>query len=254
MKPPIALDELSRAVEERSHTDAPLARLRAAVETAEQLHELGDELLDRFVGEARASGSSWTEIGALLGVSRQAAQQRFVARRAIPDGAWPERFTGAAQRAIADGAEEARALGHPFLGTEHVLLGLLAQADGTAVRALAALGVTEAAVRERIGELLGVCEPTGEESLGVMPRLKQALELARRRAQALGRDCADTEHLLLGLVQVKGALAGRILADLGASEERLRNQLATVLGTDPSELTVRAGRRRRRRRAARIST
>lgn len=252
MELPIGLDDLGRAVEAQA-AGSPLARLRRALETTEQLHELGDELLDRFVREARASGCSWTEIGALLGVSKQAAQQRFAARRAIPDGAWPERFTEAARRAVERGAAEARALGHNYLGTEHVLLGLVSETDGIAVRALAALGVTEVAVREHIDELIGTHEPAEEESLCVMPRLKQALELARRPARALGRDSADTEHLLLGLIHVKGALAARILADLGANDQRVRDQLAPMLGVDASELAAAVGRRRRRlRRLVRI--
>lgn len=252
MELPVALEDLNRVVEARASGAPSLGRLRAAVETAEQLHQLGDELLDRFVRDARASGSSWAEIGALLGVSKQAAQQRFVAQRAIPAGPL-ERFTDAARRAVALGTEEAYALGHPFLGTEHVLLGLLAQANGIAARALAALGVSEAAARERLVELVGAGGPTGQGSLSVMPRLKQALELARRQAEALGYDCADTEHLLLGLVYVKGALAARILADLGVDEERVRAQLASLLGVDAADLVAPAQRRRRRlRRLTRI--
>lgn len=253
MRPALALEDLYRLVEARASEGGPLARLRAAVETAEELHELGDELVDRVVREARDSGSSWAEIGALLGVSKQAAQQRFTALLTIPEGAWPERFSDHARRAVGLGAEEARALGHPFLGTEHVLLGLLVQDEGIAARALAALGISEAAVRDRLREVLGACEPRGQGSLSVMPRLKQALELARRQAQALGRDCADTEHLLLGLVGVKGALAGKILTDLGANPERLRAQLASMLGVDVAEMVTPADRRRRRlRRLARI--
>jgi len=248
MKQPILLEDLHRVVEARASGAAPLARLRAAVETADQLHALGDELVERFVRDARGSGTSWAEIGALLGVSKQAAQQRFVAGRAIPDGAWPERFTDAARRAIAIGADEARALGHPFLGTEHVLLGLFAEIDGVAARALRALGITEAAVRERHNELIGAQEPTGQEGLSVMPRLKQALELARRLAEAHGRDRADTEHLLLGLVQVKGTLAARILAELGADADRVRAQLASMLGVEAEDLVASVGRRRRRSR------
>lgn len=253
MRPAIAREDLYRLVEARAPGGGALARLRAALEAAEELHELGDELVDRFVREARGSGSSWREIGALLGVSKQAAQQRFTALLTIPDGAWPERFSDAARRAVALGAEEARAVGHPFLGTEHVLLGLLAQEEGIAARALAAVGIGEAAVRDRLREVLGACEPRGEKSLSVMPRLKQALELARRQAEALDRDCADTEHLLLGLVGVKGALAGQLLADLGADPERVRSQLASMLGVDVADLVTPADRRRRRlRRLARI--
>jgi hypothetical protein len=253
MKPAIALEDLYRLVEARAPDGGPLARLRAAVETARELDELSEQLLDRFVLDARASGSSWTEIGAPLGVSKQAAQQRFTAPLTIDEGAWPERLSDAARRAVTLGAEEARAHGHPFLGTEHVLVGLLAQDGGIAARALAALEIGEAAVRDRLREVLGARGPSGKESLCVMPRLKQALELARRQADALGRDCADTEHLLLGLVQVRGALAGQILADLGAGPERVRAQLASMLGVDAADLVAPADRRRRRlRRLARI--
>jgi hypothetical protein len=240
---PYNIEELAALVDDRE----PAARLRHAVAIGRELADLGDELIGRFVAEARASGASWTEIGQAFGTSKQAAQQRFGGTGGEPD-AWPGRWTPAARTALERAAREAERLGHDYVGTEHALLALATADGGMAADVLAALNVT----RERMlatsclapGASLvapGACRP-------LMPRLKQALEHSRRIADGLGAPEAGTEHLLAGLVSVPGAMAAEILRRLGAGPGDVRKALAVQLGAEPARLDVR--RRRRLLRAA----
>src|SRR3954447_22296147 len=124
------IDELLRLVERRAGSASPLDRLQAAVGLAGERRAHDEAVLDHFVAAARRGGCSWTEIGAALGVSKQAAHQRFPAAGAA--GAWPSQASDTVRAVLACAQEEARAMGHNYLGTEHVLLGLLAQRDGLA--------------------------------------------------------------------------------------------------------------------------
>jgi Clp amino terminal domain, pathogenicity island component len=240
------VDALSRLVDDRASSPAALDRLGTAVAVVEELRSEGDRLLDRFVGEARRDGCSWTQIGETLGVSKQAAHQRFLPADEATGG-WPAHATDLVRRAVVTGQHEARAMGHNYLGTEHVLLGLLAERDGVAHHALAALGVEHAAVRARIETRIGVGPPRQWDAAGVAPRLKRALELARSHARALGHRCMNTEHVLLALGDISDSVAAQILRDLGAPPDDVRRQLATMLGLDVDELRPRRHRRRLRR-------
>jgi Clp amino terminal domain, pathogenicity island component len=210
------LARLVRAVETQRGSAAPLERLATAVELAERVRSTADELVDHFVQSARAAGCSWTEIGGALGVTKQAAQQRFV-NVATPDETWPPGLDAAAGAAFARAANEARALGHHYVGPEHLLLGLLAQPEELAARALEALGVTPEAVRARVVERLRPAAPRPGGSLGVAPQTKRLLELARTLAKRLGHRCARTEHVLLAAVSpALKSPAGTVLAECGA--------------------------------------
>jgi ATP-dependent Clp protease ATP-binding subunit ClpA len=229
------------AVEAESAAD----RLRTAIALSRQLADTGEALLERFVSEARGAGMSWTEIGDLFGTSRQAAQQRFRQTSATL-GAWPGRFSAAALHVLDHAGDQARELGHRAVGTEHVLLELVV-ADGVAADVLGELGVT----RERIlaqGCLDAVAGGPAQDCFGVRPRLKQALEHARRIADRSGHRSADTGHLLAGLLAVPDALAVEILAGCGVSADEALAALAGRLEVDPSTL---APPRRRRRFARR---
>ena len=192
------IDELVATVDANA-SEAPAERLRGAIELGRELSQTGDALIERFVAEARRAGLSWTEIGALFGTSKQAAQKRYGAAATAP-GAWPGRWTPAARQALDYAGEEARELGLNYVGTEHALLGLLAARDGLAAHVLADLGVTR---EDILGELPGPCEPRPYECLGVMPRLKQSLEHARRVAGRLGHQVVGTEHLLAGILTIR---------------------------------------------------
>jgi hypothetical protein len=240
---------LAALAEERAASPAALDRLSAAVLVVEDLRSEGDQLLDRFVANARQHDCSWTEIGEALGVSKQAAHQRFLAVEQSP-GSWPPNATDLVRAAVAIGEQESRRMGHNYLGTEHVLLGLLAQSDGMAAHALAALGVNRGGVLERIEELIGTGPERAWDAACLMPRLKRALEIARSHARALGQRCMNTEHVLLALGEVEDSVAAQILRDLGAPPATVRGQLAGMLGFEPERLQPRSRRRRLRRPTA----
>jgi ATP-dependent Clp protease ATP-binding subunit ClpA len=211
------------------------------------ISEASDALIERFVAEARAAGMSWTEIGQVFGTSKQAAQKRYGATRTPKGGQWPGRWAPAARHALDLGTEEARQLGHNYVGTEHVLLGLAAATDGLAAHALSDLGVTRG--RVLTVDCIGVAgAPRPYDALGVQPRLKQAIEYSWRIADGLGHRVANTEHLLAGLVAVPDALSVEILRRLGVSADDVRDRLARRLEINGQQLVV--ARRRRRRLVA----
>src|SRR6266498_627256 len=151
------LETLVTEIEARAGEDAA-ARLHAAVETGRELASLGDALVERYVAEARAAGLSWTQVGESFGTTKQAAQKRYGAT--VPTGAWPgRRLAEPAQRALIRAIEEARALGHNYAGTEHVLLTLTDPAFGIAAQALADLSVTRADV---LTQLPQSCHPRSD--------------------------------------------------------------------------------------------
>jgi Clp amino terminal domain, pathogenicity island component len=243
-----SVDDLAERV--RGREQSPAARLRLAIELGRELNEAADALIERFVADARASGLSWTEIGQLFGTTKQAAQKRYGATATEEVGGWPGRWAPAARHVLDRASEEARDLGHNYVGTEHVLLGLEAAKDGLAAHVLDDLAVT----RERIlaeGCVGAAGEPRAHDCLGMQPRLKQAIEHSRRIAEALGHRGTNTEHLLAGLVAVPDALAVEILRRLGVSADEVREAIARRLDIEVQRLVV--TRRRRRRLLAKSS-
>jgi hypothetical protein len=235
------IDDLAGLVDERAGDAGPAERLRVAVALAGELADRVDELIGRFVADARVGGASWTEIGQAFGTSKQAAQQRF--GTAAEPGLWPGRWTAAARRALDATAREAAGLGHDYVGTEHALLTLVAGDGDAAAEVLAGLGVT----RERM--LATSCMRPGAAGAAgprpLMPRFKQALEHARRIGDGLGAADADTAHLLAGIVSVPDCMAAEILRRLGARPDDVRAALAARLAIEPERLDVRRRRRRR---------
>jgi hypothetical protein len=238
------LDELAATIEARTPAGSSLDRLGAAAAVAGELRELGDLLLDRYVQAARAENRPWSQIGEALGVTKQAAQQRFPAAPADTQP-WPG-LSAAASGVLGRAAAHARSFGHRYLGTEHVLLAL-ASDDGLAGAALARSGVEPAAVEAEIGRIIGHGHSSGSATLGVTPRTKRALEAARKEARRLGHRCADCEHVLLAITESEG-VAQQIVADFGAGPTRVREQLADLLAGEAPELAekLRAGPTRRR--------
>jgi hypothetical protein len=245
---PPSVDDLAERVRQREQS--PTARLRVAIELGRELSAAADALIEQFVAEARSAGLSWTEIGQLFGTSKQAAQKRYGAAATEEAQDWPGRWAPAARHALDHASEQARELGHNYVGTEHALLGLVAADDGLAARVLDELGVT----RERI-LAQGCVGPAGQprlyDSLGAQPRLKQAIEHGRRIAEGLGHRVVNTEHLLAGIVAVPDALAVEILKRLGVRADAVREALARRLDIDVQQLSV--ARRRRRRLLSKTS-
>jgi hypothetical protein len=218
----------------------PLEQLGGARELADRLRARGDELLDSYVEAARASGSSWTEIGCILGTSKQAAHERFGALADPAPGEAPFGLMGTAADVLSAAAKQARDLGHHFIKPEHLVLGLLAQPGELAGEVLVELGVSAEAAREVIAERLGTGARRSEGSLGVSPQTKRLLELARAIAKSLGNRCPKTEHILLAATSPKlHSPAATLLADCGAPADRVRDELTRVLLTEAPELADR---------------
>ncbi|MDA8277388.1 MAG: ATP-dependent Clp protease ATP-binding subunit [Actinomycetota bacterium] len=140
-----------------------------------------------------------------------------------------ERFTDRARRVLVLAQEEARLLNHNFIGTEHILLGLIHEGEGVAAKALESLGISLEAVREKVDELIGPATTPAAGSPPFTPRAKKVLELSLREALQLGHNYIGTEHMLLGLVREGEGVAARVLISLGADLSRVRQQVIQIL-------------------------
>jgi len=140
-----------------------------------------------------------------------------------------ERFTDRARRVLVLAQEEARQLNHSFIGTEHILLGLIHEGEGVAAKALDSLGITLEAVREKVEEAIGMTGSTPSGSPPFTPRAKKVLELSLREALQLGHSYIGTEHMLLGLVREGDGVAAQVLVSLGADLGRVRQQVIQMM-------------------------
>jgi ATP-dependent Clp protease ATP-binding subunit ClpA len=140
-----------------------------------------------------------------------------------------ERLTERARRAVVLAQEEAGHFNHNYIGTEHILLGLLREDEGVAARALAALGVTVEEARERVESIVGYGNEGPGPQVPFTPRSKKVLELALREALQLDHNYIGTEHILLGLVRENEGVAARVLSDLGVSPDDVRRELVRML-------------------------
>jgi ATP-dependent Clp protease ATP-binding subunit ClpC len=145
-----------------------------------------------------------------------------------------ERFTDRARRVLVLAQEEARLLNHNFIGTEHILLGLIQEGEGVAAQALESLGISLVAVRSKVAESVGPAAAGATGSPPFTPRAKKVLELSLREALQLGHNYIGTEHLLLGLVREGEGVAAKVLVSLGADLPRVRRQVIAALEGYPS--------------------
>jgi ATP-dependent Clp protease ATP-binding subunit ClpC len=163
-----------------------------------------------------------------------------------------ERFTDRARRVVVLAQEEARMLNHNYIGTEHLLLGLIQEGEGVAAQALDALGISLEDARRDIEEIIGQgpAVPTGH--IPFTPRAKKVLEFALREALQLGHNYIGTEHILLGLVREGEGIAAQVLQKLGADLARVREIVVELL-PGSSESAGRSPRRRRSRRTTEVA-
>jgi Clp amino terminal domain, pathogenicity island component len=243
---PVRLDDLISYV--KSQDGTALDHVSAAMRISEHLGELADHVIGHFVDQARKAGASWTEIGQSMGVTKQAAQKRFVPRAAEwpvpPDEAgWQEalaeafrahpfsRLTPRAKNSISTAAEEARQHRHDHVLPEHIALGLLHEPEGLAAKAIEALGVPMDSARNALAGALPpatVGEPvTGQ--IPFSPRAKKMMHIAVREALKLGHNYVGTEHLLLSVLEFEEASGDGPLTLLGITRERTQQWLGAEL-------------------------
>jgi hypothetical protein len=217
----ISLADLIARLDEELPDADDLARISEAHLRAQTLSDLGDQLVDHYVDKAKQVGASWTEIGDALGVSKQAAQQR---RTPAPF----ERFTNLNRHSIVLAQEAARTHKHDFIGTEHILLGLLGEPRGLAYEVLVAKAESEQAIRDAIEEAM---PPAGKKAqrghIAFRPESKEAIEQALLASADLGHDWVGTEHTLLGLIRVQESPAAQILRSLGFTSDELHETVRT---------------------------
>jgi ATP-dependent Clp protease ATP-binding subunit ClpC len=140
-----------------------------------------------------------------------------------------ERFTDRARRVVVLAQEEARMLNHNYIGTEHILLGLIHEGEGVAAKALEALGISLEAVRSQVEEIIGQGQQAPSGHIPFTPRAKKVLELSLREALQLGHNYIGTEHILLGLIREGEGVAAQVLVKLGADLNRVRTQVISLL-------------------------
>ncbi|MBA9004395.1 Clp protease N-terminal domain-containing protein [Thermomonospora cellulosilytica] len=229
-QPRIRLDDLIEAIK-KAHTDV-LEQLSSAVIAADHLGEVADHLVGHFVDQARRSGKSWTEIGRSMGVSKQAAQKRFVPKgEAVtmdPNEGF-SRFTTRAQNAVMAAHTAAQEAGNAEVTPDHLVLGLLSEPEGLAAKAITAQGVTLDDVRQAVTSRLG---PAVEDPPNVVPysaQARKALELCFREALRLGHNYIGTEHMLLALLEQENGQG--VLTGLGIGKAAAEDHVIAMLNS-----------------------
>lgn len=200
MTSPVRLDDLIDAIK-RVHPDV-LDQLSNAVIAADHLGEVADYLIGHFVDQARRAGASWTEIGGSMGVTKQAAQKRFVAKSPGDSAEFEgfSRFTHRAQRVVMAAQDAARNAGNDEVAPAHLVLGLLTEPEGFAAQTIVTQGVTLDAVREAMIEALPPAAGPVSNVIPFDPRARRALELTFRESLRMGHNYVGTEHILLALL------------------------------------------------------
>ncbi|MFE7313014.1 Clp protease N-terminal domain-containing protein [Streptomyces sp. NPDC057555] len=234
MTHPVRLDELIEAIK-KNRSDV-LEQLSDAVLTADHLGEVADHLIGHFVDQARRSGASWTDIGQSMGVSKQAAQKRFVPKG--PAGGSDldlsqgfNRFTDRARNVVVAAQNETRTASNAEIVPAHLELGLLCEPEGLAMRALVAQGVTAEALRGAATMALPPAVDTLPALIPFNVQSRKALELTYREALRLGHNYIGTEHLLLALLELENG-SGPLTSlgvDKAAVEAFVGKELAAIL-------------------------
>ncbi len=228
--PSVRLDDLIEAIK-KSNPDA-LEQLSGAVIAADHLGDVADHLIGHFVDQARRSGASWTDIGRSMGVTRQAAQKRFVTKKGdeasdLDPSQGFGRFTQRARNVVMASHNEAKAAGHAEIIPAHMTLGLLAEPEAIALRVITAQGVTPEALRTAAEATL---PPAADEVPELIPYdadARKVLELTFREALRLGHNYVGTEHILLALLEFEAGTG--VLTGLGLTKEATSTAVASAV-------------------------
>ncbi|MFI9605242.1 Clp protease N-terminal domain-containing protein [Streptomyces sp. NPDC052043] len=223
----VRLDDLISAIKQ-VHQE-PLEQLQDAVLAGEHLGEVADHLIGHFVDQARRSGASWTDIGRSMGVTRQAAQKRFVPKESadLDPSQGFNRYTPRARKVVMAAHEEAKAARSAEGTPAHLVLGLLTEPEAMAAQAVEAQGVTLDAVREAATAALPPASADAPELVPYGSAAKKALELTFREALRLGHNYIGTEHILLALLELENGEG--VLSGLGLDKARAEEYVAAAL-------------------------
>jgi ATP-dependent Clp protease ATP-binding subunit ClpA len=222
---PVRLNDLIGVIKQ-VHTE-PLDQLTGAVLAAETLDEVADHLIGHFVDQARRSGASWTEIGKCMGVTKQAAQKRFVPKieAALDPEAGFGRFTPRARNVVVEAQNKAHAAGNAEIQPSHLLLALFTDPGGLAAKLLAGQGIDAGAVNKVV-----TLPPRVDDLPALVPfngPAKKALELTFRHALRLGHNYIGTEHILLAMYEAEDD--DGTLHQLGVDKDRFERELVAAL-------------------------
>ena len=222
LPPAVGLDSLIAGIK-KAQTD-PLQQLQTAVLTAEALGETADHLIGHFVDQARRAGASWTDIGKSMGVTKQAAQKRFVP--GDPDQHFG-RFTPRARNVVIHAQEKAREAANAEITPAHLVLGLCAEPEAIAARAIVTTGTGLDAVVAAAAAALPAASDDVPALIPFNGKAKKALELTFREALRLGHNYVGTEHLLLALLENEDG--DGVLTGLGLTKDSLEPVIAAAL-------------------------
>jgi hypothetical protein len=227
---PVRLDDLIEVIK-KVHSD-PLDQLSDAVIAADHLGEVADHLIGHFVDQARRSGASWTDIGKSMGVTKQAAQKRFVPKEpGAPSDLDPShgfsRFTVLARNAVMAAQEEARTAGNDQISPAHLVLALTTQPDGLAARAIIAQDVPLETVRQAVTPALPLAADSVPPLIPFDAGAKKTLELTFREALRMGCNYVGTEHILLALLELEDG--NGTLASLGITKAAAEASITAAL-------------------------
>ncbi|MEU6830772.1 Clp protease N-terminal domain-containing protein [Nocardia beijingensis] len=233
------LDDLIEGIK-KARPDNVLEQLSDAVVAANHLGEVADHLIGHFVDQARRSGASWTDIGASMGVTKQAAQKRFVPKVPEPDAAAAmdpnagfARFTPRARAVVMAAQEAARTAGNREIAVGHLVLGLLTEPRGLAVQELLNQGVAVDVISAAATASLPPSEGDVPALVPFGAEAKKVLELTFREALRLGHNYIGTEHILLALLEQENG-AG-LLSDLGVDKANAEAHLVELLASVTTE-------------------
>ena len=230
----VKLDDLINAIKSNNEKDA-LAQLTDAVYVGQHLGEVADHLIGHFVDQARRSGASWTDIGASMGVTKQAAQKRFVPKvdpGGDPGGAIERvygRYTDRARHVVVEAQKAAAEHASPEIDTVHIVLGLLTEPAALAAGAILAQGVQLDAVREAAEARLPESVEPAPNVVPFSAAAKKTLELTMREGLRLGHNYIGTEHMLLALLEQGEGAGFEVLDGLGVKKDKAEAKIQEVL-------------------------
>ncbi len=234
MTSPVRLDDLIQAVKSHHPESDPLRQLSEAVLVAEQVGEVADHLIGHFVDQARRSGASWSEIGASMGVTKQAAQKRFVPKEYSAEAESPfNRYSPRARNVLIRAERTAREVGNDTIETTHLLLSLVDEEHGIAAKVIRKLAGRKADVGARINAALPEpADSVPDVHVPFSQHCRKAIELTAREALRLGHSYIGTEHQLLALLEQGDGPAHDVLTSLDLTKPAVEQEIQELIARE----------------------